>query len=102
MFSLIGICSADLSSDYYEKSCPKAMYTIKNAVANAVTNERRMGASLLRLHFHDCFVNARSLLNTFIFVSHATDINCVNSLILTFIFVSHTTDVYSDTSCFYF
>uniref|UniRef100_A0A3Q7H164 peroxidase n=1 Tax=Solanum lycopersicum TaxID=4081 RepID=A0A3Q7H164_SOLLC len=48
-------CYADLSSDYYEKSCPKAMYTIKNAVANAVTNERRMGASLLRLHFHDCF-----------------------------------------------
>lgn len=59
MFSLIGICSADLSSDYYDKSCPKAMYTIKNAVANAVTKERRMGASLLRLHFHDCFVNAR-------------------------------------------
>lgn len=57
MFSLIGICSADLSSDYYDKSCPKAMYTIKNAVANAVTKERRMGASLLRLHFHDCFVN---------------------------------------------
>lgn len=59
MFSVIGLCSADLSSDYYEKSCPKATYTIKNVVANAVTKERRMGASLLRLHFHDCFVNAR-------------------------------------------
>ncbi|XP_059302665.1 cationic peroxidase 1-like [Lycium ferocissimum] len=51
------LCSADLSSDYYEESCPKAMYTIKNAVANAVWKDRRMGASLLRLHFHDCFVN---------------------------------------------
>ncbi|CAN4101098.1 unnamed protein product [Withania somnifera] len=57
MLAVIGLCSADLSSDYYEKSCPKAIYTIKNAVANAVTKERRMGASLLRLHFHDCFVN---------------------------------------------
>ncbi|KAF3644812.1 Peroxidase 52 [Capsicum annuum] len=53
--TIIGLCSADLSSDYYEKSCPKATYTIKNVVANAVTKERRMGASLLRLHFHDCF-----------------------------------------------
>ncbi|KAH9314511.1 hypothetical protein KI387_023138, partial [Taxus chinensis] len=27
------------------------------AVAQAVNSEKRMGASLLRLHFHDCFVN---------------------------------------------
>ncbi|OIS97365.1 peroxidase 4, partial [Nicotiana attenuata] len=52
------LSSAQLSSDYYEKSCPKAIYTIKNTVTNAVAKERRMGASLLRLHFHDCFVNA--------------------------------------------
>ncbi|KAK8556501.1 hypothetical protein V6N12_002900 [Hibiscus sabdariffa] len=29
----------------------------KTAVNTAVSNEARMGASLLRLHFHDCFVN---------------------------------------------
>ncbi|XP_009775239.1 cationic peroxidase 1-like [Nicotiana tabacum] len=57
VFSLIRLSSARLSADYYEKSCPKAIYTIKNAVTNAVAKERRMGASLLRLHFHDCFVN---------------------------------------------
>ena len=28
---------------------------------SAVSNEPRMGASLLRLHFHDCFVNASHL-----------------------------------------
>ncbi|XP_009622973.1 cationic peroxidase 1 [Nicotiana tabacum] len=57
MFLLIRLSSAQLSSDYYEKSCPKAIYTIKDAVTNAVAKEHRMGASLLRLHFHDCFVN---------------------------------------------
>ncbi|KAH9324836.1 hypothetical protein KI387_005014, partial [Taxus chinensis] len=31
--------------------------TVKSAVKQAVNNEKRMGASLLRLHFHDCFVN---------------------------------------------
>jgi peroxidase len=30
---------------------------VKAAVKQAVANEKRMGASLLRLHFHDCFVN---------------------------------------------
>jgi peroxidase len=30
---------------------------VKAAVNQAVNNEKRMGASLLRLHFHDCFVN---------------------------------------------
>ncbi|KAM7252984.1 hypothetical protein ACFE04_025602 [Oxalis oulophora] len=44
------------STSYYKKSCPKALSTIQKAVKEAVKKERRMGASLLRLHFHDCFV----------------------------------------------
>lgn len=30
---------------------------VKQGVAKAIKNEARVGASLLRLHFHDCFVN---------------------------------------------
>jgi peroxidase len=37
--------------------CPTALSIVKAAVNKAVNNEKRMGASLLRLHFHDCFVN---------------------------------------------
>lgn len=49
---------AQLSNqNYYAKRCPKALDTIKSAVKSAVAKEARMGASLLRLHFHDCFVN---------------------------------------------
>ncbi|KAL6634386.1 hypothetical protein ACP70R_027057 [Stipagrostis hirtigluma subsp. patula] len=47
---------AQLSEDYYDSSCPAAALTIRTAVAAAVLLDRRMGASLLRLHFHDCFV----------------------------------------------
>ncbi|XP_052175460.1 cationic peroxidase 1-like [Diospyros lotus] len=53
----IGIASAQLSSTYYSSSCPDVLSTIKSAVDSAVSDEPRMGASLLRLHFHDCFVN---------------------------------------------
>ncbi|KAF5476372.1 hypothetical protein F2P56_008096, partial [Juglans regia] len=57
-FSLVvGLASAQLSSNFYATSCPKALSTIKSGVVSAVSSEKRMGASLLRLHFHDCFVN---------------------------------------------
>lgn len=56
-----GVSSAQLSSNYYASTCPTALSVIRNVVKNAVVKEHRMGASLLRLHFHDCFVNACSL-----------------------------------------
>ncbi|MCL7050391.1 hypothetical protein MKW94_008540 [Papaver nudicaule] len=56
MFGMnISTTSAQLSPSFYSSSCPNVLFTIQNAVLNAITNEPRMGASLLRLHFHDCF-----------------------------------------------
>lgn len=54
---LASAASAQLSSTFYDTSCPNALSTIKSAVTAAVNNESRMGASLLRLHFDDCFVD---------------------------------------------
>ncbi|KAI3799814.1 hypothetical protein L1987_35118 [Smallanthus sonchifolius] len=55
----IATASSDLGlyPGYYDRVCPEALPTIKRVVEYAVAQERRMGASLLRLHFHDCFVN---------------------------------------------
>ncbi|CAH9134687.1 unnamed protein product [Cuscuta epithymum] len=49
--------SQNLSPYFYQNMCPQALPTIRRVVYDAVRQERRMGASLLRLHFHDCFVN---------------------------------------------
>ncbi|XP_022730035.1 peroxidase 4-like [Durio zibethinus] len=49
--------SAHLSTNFYSKSCPKVFSTVESVVQSAVSKERRMGASLVRLFFHDCFVN---------------------------------------------
>ncbi|XP_022760968.1 peroxidase 70-like [Durio zibethinus] len=46
-----------LSPKFYDQVCPQALPAIKKIVQASVHRERRMGASLLRLHFHDCFVN---------------------------------------------
>ncbi|KAK8494786.1 hypothetical protein V6N13_122274 [Hibiscus sabdariffa] len=49
-------CRAQLSSTFYEHTCPHALKTIRTVVRAAIAREHRMAASLIRLHFHDCFV----------------------------------------------
>lgn len=51
-----------LRTDVYEDSCPEVEAIVLSWVAKAVSDDPRMAASLLRLHFHDCFVNASSSL----------------------------------------
>lgn len=48
---------AQLASNFYSTSCPSALSLVQSVVKAAVQKELRMAASLLRLHFHDCFVN---------------------------------------------
>uniref|UniRef100_J3LLQ9 Peroxidase n=1 Tax=Oryza brachyantha TaxID=4533 RepID=J3LLQ9_ORYBR len=49
--------SGQLTDDYYDYCCPQVYRIVRSRVAAAMKAEMRMGASLLRLHFHDCFVN---------------------------------------------
>jgi peroxidase len=60
LLCLAASASAQLSHKFYVKSCPRLLDTVRDVVTAAVRNEARMGASLLRLHFHDCFVQASS------------------------------------------
>ncbi|GLU19840.1 hypothetical protein SLE2022_360650 [Rubroshorea leprosula] len=62
LLSLVPLCFSNethgdcLYPQFYDHSCPKAKEIVKSIVAKAVAKEARTGASLLRLHFHDCFV----------------------------------------------
>lgn len=51
------VVASKLCTDFYSCSCPKLEQIVKKGVAQAIKKEARIGASLLRLHFHDCFVN---------------------------------------------
>lgn len=41
---------------FYSQTCPSAESIVRNAVQEAVFGDRQMAPRLLRLLFHDCFV----------------------------------------------
>ncbi|XP_058766840.1 peroxidase P7-like [Vicia villosa] len=49
--------NAQLSTSFYSSSCPKLSSTVQSTMRSAISKEARIGASILRLFFHDCFVN---------------------------------------------
>jgi hypothetical protein len=53
---LAGTSSAQLSTGFYSYSCPGVYDAVKSVMQAAIAREQRMGASILRLFFHDCFV----------------------------------------------
>ncbi|KAI5321143.1 hypothetical protein PRUPE_6G013800 [Prunus persica] len=60
VINLFMLCSAvrsDLNADFYKQTCPDLLKIVRKEVKDALKIEMRMAASLLRLHFVDCFVN---------------------------------------------
>ncbi|XP_047076776.1 peroxidase 70-like [Lolium rigidum] len=56
LFLLSSAAYGQLSPSFYARSCPTLQLIVRATMIKALLTERRMGASLLRLHFHDCFV----------------------------------------------
>nr|XP_034928085.1 peroxidase A2-like [Populus alba] len=48
---------AQLSPTFYDETCPNVNNIIRGVLVQALYTDPRIGASLTRLHFHDCFVN---------------------------------------------
>ncbi|KAG7948073.1 hypothetical protein I3843_14G128500 [Carya illinoinensis] len=53
----ISVSHAQLSSTFYDSTCPNVTNITRGVIENALLSDPRIGASLIRLHFHDCFVN---------------------------------------------
>uniref|UniRef100_A0A7N0V0I5 Peroxidase n=1 Tax=Kalanchoe fedtschenkoi TaxID=63787 RepID=A0A7N0V0I5_KALFE len=49
--------AADLRPGYYADSCPQAEFIVRDVMRKASFRDPRSQASVMRLQFHDCFVN---------------------------------------------
>ncbi|WVZ08681.1 hypothetical protein V8G54_022027 [Vigna mungo] len=49
--------NAQLSSTFYSTTCPNVSSIVRGVIQQALQSDARIAASLIRLHFHDCFVN---------------------------------------------
>ncbi|PIA39440.1 hypothetical protein AQUCO_02600114v1 [Aquilegia coerulea] len=57
VLALIEVCTgAGLKLNFYCKTCPQFEKIVKNITWSRVASDPRMGAKLLRVHYHDCFV----------------------------------------------
>ncbi|KAL5708096.1 peroxidase [Ranunculus cassubicifolius] len=54
---LVGTSNAQLSSTFYSSSCANISSIVQGVIQQALQSDPRIGASLIRLHFHDCFVD---------------------------------------------
>lgn len=88
---MFGASNAQLSSTFYATTCPNVSSIVRGVVEQARNNDARIGARLIRVHFHDCFVNVIALpivacrnfifLLLFLFLIFLKKIKCVSKLI---------------------
>ncbi|XP_052312791.1 peroxidase A2 isoform X3 [Populus trichocarpa] len=51
------LACGQLTPTFYDQTCPNVSSIIRDVITETLVSDPRIGASLIRLHFHDCFVN---------------------------------------------
>ncbi|KFK23473.1 hypothetical protein AALP_AAs67539U000600 [Arabis alpina] len=54
---LASLSDAQLTPTFYDSSCPSVTNIVRDTIVDELRSDPRIAASILRLHFHDCFVN---------------------------------------------
>ena len=61
MAPLLRGSNGQLNATFYAGTCPNVSSIVLGVIQTALQSDTRIAASLVRLHFHDCFVDVISL-----------------------------------------
>lgn len=61
LIMLANSAKSQLSIAYYASSCPQAEGIVRSTVQSHFNSDPTIAPGLLRLHFHDCFVQVFSM-----------------------------------------
>uniref|UniRef100_A0A0E0ANA4 Plant heme peroxidase family profile domain-containing protein n=1 Tax=Oryza glumipatula TaxID=40148 RepID=A0A0E0ANA4_9ORYZ len=56
VLAMAAACQGRLRVGYYKRKCAPAEYVVRAVVGNAVRQNPGVGAGIVRMFFHDCFV----------------------------------------------
>jgi peroxidase len=59
---------AQLDPSFYKNTCPNVSSIVREVITNVSKTDPRMLASLIRLHFHDCFVQVCILSSSYSYI----------------------------------
>lgn len=61
------LAKSQLDYRFYDSTCPNLTRIVRYSIWPVISNDTRMAASLLRLHFHDCIVNVIRFTDSLLF-----------------------------------
>ncbi|WRX21410.1 hem peroxidase - like 10 [Theobroma cacao] len=80
LFGIVEVCNArgahgfsNLSYNYYRRTCPRAEKIVRGIIRERARTNPALGAKLIRMQFHDCFVREAKPSTDSIFVSSFGD-----------------------------
>ncbi|RDX66341.1 Peroxidase 54, partial [Mucuna pruriens] len=57
---VVPLSNGQLDPSFYNNTCPNLHSVVRGVLSNVSQSDPRMLGSLIRLHFHDCFVQIKS------------------------------------------
>ena len=68
VYGVVRVCEAaddGLRKNFYKNSCPKAEQLVRDITWRKAQSDDKLGAKLLRMHYHDCFVRVCRLFSSY-------------------------------------